>query len=25
MSIDGAPAGYTTPLHDGAEVAIRFD
>jgi cell division protein FtsA len=25
LMIDGSPAGYTTPLHEGAEVAIRFD
>lgn len=25
LTIDGRPAGYTTPLHEGAEVAIRFD
>ena len=25
MSIDGQPAGYTSPLREGAEVTIRFD
>lgn len=25
MAVDGRPAGYTSPLHEGAEVTIRFD